>query len=124
MQLSKASGMDGIPNLVLKVAIESNVEVLEKAFDKCIQMRKFPRIWKRLRLVLIPKGNGAQDTTCCRILSLFDIVGKLLEKIICRRIETILKRYGLSDRQFGFRKERSTVDAAVKAGLRVIRNIA
>lgn len=111
MKLRKAPGIDGIPNVALKVAIENNVEVFRKVFDTCIQERKFPRIWKRQRLVLIPKGNGAQDATGYRPLCMIDTVGKLLEKIICRRLETILERDGLSDRQFGFRKGRSTVDA-------------
>ena len=59
MKLRKAPGIDGIPNYALKVAIENNVEVFRKLFDKRIQEKKFPRMRKRQRLVLILKGNGA-----------------------------------------------------------------
>ena len=88
--LRKAVGIDVIPNVALKLAIDNNFEVFRKVFDTCIQERKFPRIWKRQRLVLIPKGNGAQDVTCYRPLCMIDTVGILLEKIVCRGLETIL----------------------------------
>ena len=39
------------------------------------------------------------------------IYGKLLEMIICRRLGKFLGEEGLSDRQFGLRKARSTIDA-------------
>ena len=83
MKLRKAPGIDGIPNVALKVAIENNFEMFRKVFDICIQERKFPRIWKRQRLVLIPKGNGAHDATGYHPLCMIDTVGKLLDKIIC-----------------------------------------
>ena len=44
IKLRKSPGIDGIPNVALKVAIENNVEVFRKLFDKCIQKTKFPRI--------------------------------------------------------------------------------
>ena len=103
MKLRKAPGFDGIPNVALEVAIEDNFEVLRKVFDTCIQDRKFSR--KRQRLVLNPKGNGAQDATGYRLLCMIDTGGKQLEKIKCGRLETILERDGLLDCQFGFGKE-------------------
>ena len=63
MKINKAPGIDGIPNIVLKATIESNAELFREVFDACIKERMFPRIWKRQRLVLIPKGNNAQDDT-------------------------------------------------------------
>ena len=54
MKINKAPEIDGIPNITLKVAIDSNAELFRQVFDACIQERMFPRIWKRQRLVLIP----------------------------------------------------------------------
>ena len=41
---------------------------------------------------------------------MLDSVGKILERIMYTSIEIIAEKH-LSDRQFGFRKRRSTVDA-------------
>ncbi|XP_037941097.1 uncharacterized protein LOC119674048 [Teleopsis dalmanni] len=59
----------------------------------------------------IPEGNNAQDASGYRPLCMIDTTGKLLEKIISRRLEEALNGSGLSDRQFGFRKAYSTIDA-------------
>ena len=72
------------PKVAFKVAIENNVEVFRKVFDKCVQERKLPRTWKRQGLVLILKGNGALNGTFYRPLCMIDTVGKLLAKLICR----------------------------------------
>ena len=65
MKFNKTPGIDGIPNIVLKAAIVSNIELFRQVFDGCVQERMFPRIWKRQRLVLIPK----QYAVCIRIPS-------------------------------------------------------
>ena len=74
MKINKAPGFDGIPNIALKAAIESNTE------RSCIQERMFPRIWERQRLVLIPKGNNAHDAS-----------------VICKILEAFLGEEGLTD---------------------------
>jgi len=45
-----------------------------------------------------------------------EVVGKLFERIVKRRLETHLSRNpeGISGNQFGFRRGRSTIDAIVK----------
>lgn len=46
---------------------------------------------------------------------MLDGLGKLLERLVANRLEAELEaRGGLSDRQFGFRRVRSTVDATIK----------
>ena len=47
----------------------------------------FPRVWKKQRLVLIPKGNNTQDTPGYRPLCMIDMAGKLLERITYKRLE-------------------------------------
>ena len=61
MTINKASGIDGIPNITLKAAIESNTELFRQVFDVCVQERIFHRKWKSHRLVLISQGDNAQD---------------------------------------------------------------
>ncbi|KAH8395959.1 hypothetical protein KR222_011828, partial [Zaprionus bogoriensis] len=73
------------------------------------------------RLVLIPKGNKPPgDASSYRPLCMIDAMGKILEKIIARRLCSFIDDVGgLSDNQYGFRKNRSTVDA-----IRRVRDIA
>ena len=97
--------------MALRAAIKSNSELFREVFDASFQKRMFSRIWKRQRLVLIPKSNNAQDASGYHPLCMIEAVGELLEKIIYRRLEATLTEEGFAERQFGFRKARSTIDA-------------
>ncbi|CAB0039071.1 unnamed protein product [Trichogramma brassicae] len=63
--------------------------------------------------LLIPKpGKPPDEPSSYRPLCMLDTMGKILEKIICDRLEAFTERPGgLSERQYGFRKGRSTIDA-------------
>ncbi|CAB0032520.1 unnamed protein product [Trichogramma brassicae] len=51
-------------------------------------------------------------TSSYRPLCMLDTAGKILERIICDRLEAITESpKGLSDHQYGFKKERSTINA-------------
>ena len=73
----------------------------------------FPDRWKIQKLVLLPKpGKPPGYPASYRPICLLDTVGKLLERLILNRLTTFTEgEHGLSNRQFGFRKGRSTVDA-------------
>lgn len=109
----KAPGPDGIPNTVLKVLIQKFPDIFRSTFQKCLDECDFPKAWKRQKLVLIPKpGKPPGDASSCRPLCLLDTLGKVLEKLIARRLTEYSEGpSGLSERQFGFRKGRSTADA-------------
>lgn len=113
LKSNKAPGPDGVPNQVLKVAIAENPDMFRTALQRCVDDGIFPDRWKRQRLVLLPKpGKPAGDPSAYRPICLIDTVGKLLEKVILNRLTKYTEREGgLSNRQFGFRKGRSTVDA-------------
>ena len=63
--------------------------------------------------MLIPKPNKPLgDPSSYRPICLLNGIGKLFERVIFNRLVPITeKEGGLSDRQFGFRKARSTVNA-------------
>lgn len=69
--------------------------------------------WKRQKLVLIPKlVKSLSDPSSFRPIRLLDALGKLLERIILNRLQEYAEaERGLSSNQFGFRKNRSTLDA-------------
>uniref|UniRef100_A0A2M4CJ33 Putative reverse transcriptase n=1 Tax=Anopheles darlingi TaxID=43151 RepID=A0A2M4CJ33_ANODA len=112
----KAPGPDGIPNIAVAMAIMENTEVFQRIFQQLLDQQTFPTQWKVQRLVLIPKpgkppGNGSSYRPLCMINTL----GKVYEKILLNRLNEELEDATtgpkLSASQFGFRKQRSTVDA-------------
>lgn len=78
----------------------------------------FPLEWKKAGLVLIPKEVTPEaELPKVRPICLLDEVGKTLERVIACRMEEHMERnprHGLSENQFGFRKQRSTCDALNK----------
>ena len=80
-------------------------------YNRCLQEGYFPAKWKLQRLVLLSKGKKLLDEpSAYRPLCMLDSAGKILKRIMYTRIEAIAEKH-LSDRQYGFRKGRSTVDA-------------
>ena len=110
---TKTPGPDGVPNVALKAAIKCRPELFLQVYDSCLCEGVFPTPWKKQRLVLLPKGDKPpNDPSSYRPICLLDTVGKVFERIICNRLKTYTEGdRGLSDRQFGFRKAKSTVDA-------------
>lgn len=110
---AKAPGPDGVPNVALKAAIRSRPELFLKTYNTCLAEGIFPTRWKLQKLVLLPKGNKPpEDPSSYRPICLLDTAGKVLERIICNRMEEFSEGdQGLSQSQYGFRKARSTTDA-------------
>ncbi|CAB0036331.1 unnamed protein product, partial [Trichogramma brassicae] len=108
-----APGPDGVPNRALKLAVVLRPDAFLKVYSACLSGGIFPSPWKRQRLVLLPKPGRPPDApSSYRPLCMLDTAGKILERIICRRLEEYTEAPdGLSDHQHGFRRGRSTVDA-------------
>ncbi|KAL4100866.1 hypothetical protein QTP88_020895 [Uroleucon formosanum] len=106
-------GPDCIPNEVIKMIASLNPDLLAGVYNTCLLSGVFPKTWKKARLVIIRKADKPLDTpSSYRPLCLLDCLGKLLEKILDNRLRQHLDAGGgLHDRQFGFRKGRSTIDA-------------
>lgn len=109
----KAPGPDGISNIILKEIVKCCAEQLIRLLNSCLQKGVFPSIWKRQKLVLLPKDKKPlHEPSSYRPLCMIDTCGKLLEGIICGRLnEHIDAAEGLSGTQYGFRKHKSTIDA-------------
>ncbi|CAB0042903.1 unnamed protein product, partial [Trichogramma brassicae] len=104
-----APGPDGIPNSELKIAIAARPDIFLRVYTTCLETGVFPSGWKGQRLVLLPKsGKPPDEPSSYRPLCMLDTAGKILERIICDRLEAFTERPG---GQYGFRKGRSTIDA-------------
>ncbi|CAK1598874.1 unnamed protein product [Parnassius mnemosyne] len=112
-----APGPDGIPGRALVLSLAALGNRLRQLFTSCLRCAKFPTAWKEARLVLLKKdGRAADSPSAYRPICLLDEIGKLFERIVATRLSGHLSRVGpdLADSQFGFRRERSTVDAIMR----------
>jgi len=109
----KAPGPDGVPDIVVKEIAIKRPEILRDIFNECLRHGIFPQPWKVAKLVLLRKGDKPlDDPSSYRPICLLNTVGKLFERVIKSRMEKWLEENGiLNDRQYGFRRGRSTVDA-------------
>jgi hypothetical protein len=87
-------------------------EYLEALFGKCIEGGYFPNDWKKARVVVLLKSPDRirSDPRSYRGISLLPVLGKVLERIMIERLMAIAGNR-MSDRQYGFRKERCVDDA-------------
>jgi Reverse transcriptase (RNA-dependent DNA polymerase)/Endonuclease-reverse transcriptase len=110
----KAPGPDCIPNAVIKRVATGDPELLLTVYNRCLKEGVFPALWKRQRLVLIPKGSDSlPGPSAYRPLCMLDGLGKIMERLILQRLRKHLEdeERGLSTHQYGFRPRRSTIDA-------------
>ncbi|XP_011707944.1 PREDICTED: uncharacterized protein LOC105462792 [Wasmannia auropunctata] len=112
----KAPGPDGIIGGVIREALPELVGPLMRCFTACLREGVFPACWKRARLVLLKKPGKAEGVpSSYRPICLLNELGKMMERIIVRRIRKCIREgTGLSDDQFGFREQRSTSDAILR----------
>ena len=112
LDLSKASGPDCIPVMVLKNCELEISYVLAELFNKCLKESCFPDCWKVSSVVSVFKIVGERSTAkkYCPV-GLLSVVSKVFEKHVNNKIVDHLEKCGLfSDFQYGFRSSRSTAD--------------
>jgi len=110
---NKASGLDGVPDVILKHITDRKPELILGSINKCLQEGYFPSAWKEAKLVFLQKGNKPLNhQSSYRPICLISMVTKLFERVIKKKLELDLEQTrGISEYQFGFRRGRSTIDA-------------
>ena len=123
LDLSKASGPDCIPLMVLKNCKPELSYILAELFNKCLKESCFPDCWKVSSVVPVFKNAGQRSTAKnYHSVSLLSVVSKVFEKLVNNRIVDHLEKCGLfSDSQYGFRSSRSTADLLTVVSDRIAR---
>ena len=123
LDLSKASGPDCIPVVVLKICEPELSYILAELFNKCLKESCFPDCWKVSSVVPVFKNVGERSTAKnYRPVSLLSVVSKVFEKLVSNRIVSHLEKCGLSsDFHYGFRSSRSTADLLTVVSDRIAR---
>ena len=112
LDLSKASGPDGISGRMLKNTACSIAPALTKIFNLSISTGIVPDEWKLSHVVPIPKCNKYDEVSGYRPISLLSICSKMLEKHVSHLLTMHLKTHcPLSPNQWGFTAKRSTTTA-------------
>lgn len=112
----KAPGPDQISPIIVKLYMQKNKQATLDMFNECLKRSVFPWIWKTARLVLVEKPKKAgQPMATYRPLCLIDVAGKVLEALVRDRLNEEVETNGLlDDKQYGFRKGRSTLDPLMR----------
>ena len=113
---STTPGEDSIIYEMLQYLSESAKSFLLKIINKIWDTGILPESWKIALIVPIKKlGKLSTEPTSYRPISLTSCVCKIMEKMINNRLVWFLEKNNLlSPHQYGFRKNRSTLDPLLK----------
>ena len=106
-----SAGEDQIPNVVIKQLPHGMIVEITVLINQCINTGYFPKAWKSSRIIPIPKKNGILEAKDFRPISLTSNLGKLLERVMQRRLNEEMDEGAIPPHQFGFRAGHSTTDA-------------
>ena len=116
MDNRKAPGEDGITGEIFKQIFETFPNYITTMYNECLRKGTFPNRWKRAKLIPIvkPGKEGSEQVTKYRPISLLNIEGKIMEKLLISRINYwAYSTNFINTNQYGFTPQRSTVDAAM-----------
>ena len=96
LDLSKASGPDCIPEVVLKNCEPEFSCILAELFNKCLKESCFPDCWKVLSVVPVFKNVGERSTAKndCPV-SFLSVISKVFEKLVDDKIVDHLEKFAL-----------------------------
>jgi ribonuclease HI len=111
-----APGNSKLPYSLVKWAFECSQEHFLAFYNECLKRGYHPKAFKGALVVVVPKPNkpSYSNPRAYRPIALIECLGKLLEKIIAKRLDFFASEYGLIPfNQFGGRSGSSTTDAGV-----------
>ena len=116
----KAPGPSGITKRCLQELPSEVTDQLLQLFNSTLALGHFPTPFRHALVTFIPKKENPATTDDFRPISLTEILGKLLEKVVnSRLIRHLESRNILQNNQFGFRPKRGT-ETAIQLGYETI----
>lgn len=97
---------------IMKQISDILVEPLTNLYNCCIANGIYPKAFKIAKVTPVPKNNNVKNIENLRPISILPILGKIFEILIKARLDKfLLDQNLLSSYQFGFQKNRGTVQA-------------
>ena len=106
LDINKATGVDGIPSRVLKLASAQIAPSICKLINLCLDQGVFPSQWKQAKVSPIHKGGQIDDPGNFRPVSILCTLSKIFERHIHNCLYEHLQPY-LYHGQSGFRQNHS-----------------
>ena len=114
VDISKACGVDGIGNSLLKISAVGISSSLSRFFNISLAKGFFPAAWKLANVVPIFKKDNRQLKSNYRPVSLLTSLSKIYEKIVFKRLYNFLLEINFfAPLQSGFRPGDSTVNQLI-----------
>ena len=107
--MNKASRGGGIPVELFQILKDDAVKVLDSICQQIWKTQQWPRDWKRLVFVPIPKKGNAKECSNYHTIALISHASKVMVKILQARLQQYMN-HEIPDVQAGFRKGRGTTD--------------
>lgn len=108
----KAPGIDSITSEILKMLIDHIVKPLVYLINRCFETGEFPLAFKIAVIKPLFKSGSKKIVSNYRPISLISSLAKVIETVMKNRIAGYLEKYNvLSEKQYGFRADRSAQDA-------------
>jgi len=110
LKINKSPGHDQISNKILKNLPAKTIIQLTHIYNATLRLSYFPLTWKSAIIIPILKPSKPPDKAdSYRPISLLPVLGKILEKILLKRLFKISnEQNALPDFQFGFRPKHAT----------------
>ena len=114
MANAKAVGPDGLPAELLKLGLQQDRTILRELHRLTTliwRQGKVPRQWEDAVITVLHKKGDKTECGNYRGISLVSHAGKVLLKVVARRLSAYCEAKGLlPEEQCGFRPDRSTTD--------------
>ena len=111
IKINSAPGDDQLHNILLKkIPYDYIDKVLSVLINRAVDSG-IPNEWKKAKIIMIPKGTKSKDPEKYRPISLTSCLGKLVERLIKRRLNFFLEsKHLLVKQQSGFRNKKGASD--------------
>lgn len=122
----KAPGEDGISSEILLRVFELFPSFITNIYNECLVRGYFPKIWKKSVIIPItkPGKDQSREVSKYRPISLINVAGKVLEKLLIDRIlHKIYSHSLMNPNQYGFTPQKGTVDAAMDVKKFILQSI-
>ena len=112
---SKGFGNDNISSYFLKLALPYIIKSLACMFNRSLENREFPALWKTARVIPIFKEGDKNAKENYRPISVLPVVSRLFERLLYNQLYQHLNTNDLlAPSQSGFRTLHSTATALLK----------
>jgi len=120
MGKKRMPGEDGITSEIFMSLVKILPKYTTAIYNGCLRSGTFPTRWKKAKILPVtkPGKESSDEVSKFRPISLLDIGGKVLEKVLINRINHHMFSQGfINENQNGFAPQKGTIDTgmAVKA---------